>query len=62
MSHIHNFEPNGRCRCGEHIALVPHRATMTDDTPMDLTLEDLRARDWSERGRTRSAAYAGEEA
>src|SRR3989304_2895231 len=37
MSHIHNFEPNGRCRCGEHIALVPHRATMTDDTPMDLT-------------------------
>lgn len=25
---VHDFEPDGRCICGEHIALVPHLARL----------------------------------
>ena len=24
MSHVHDFEPDGRCACGEHVAMVPY--------------------------------------
>ena len=29
--HTHNFEPDGRCICGEHIAMVPTLVSMYDE-------------------------------
>ena len=31
VNHVHDFEPDGTCECGEHFALVPHRAAAPAD-------------------------------